>query len=119
MKNIVFTNEKIFKIKMIDWPQCTFCKNEIDSFEHLFYNCEITRSLWVVLRSWLMECNINLEPLPIFNVLFGIFNAGKDFVIVNRPILVAKFYICDPPQEFDAKGESTRTTRLHDTLSVP
>ena len=27
--------------------------------------------------------------------------------------------ICDPPQEFDAKGESTLTTRLHDTLSVP
>ena len=27
--------------------------------------------------------------------------------------------ICDPPQEFDGKGESTRTTRLHDTLSVP
>ena len=26
--------------------------------------------------------------------------------------------ICDPPQEFDAKGESTLTTRLHDTLSV-
>ena len=29
------------------------------------------------------------------------------------------YIICDPPQEFDAKGESTRTTRLHDTLSVP
>ena len=27
--------------------------------------------------------------------------------------------ICDLPQEFDAKGESTLTTRLHDTLSVP
>ena len=27
--------------------------------------------------------------------------------------------ICDPPPEFDAKGESTLTTRLHDTLSVP
>ena len=26
---------------------------------------------------------------------------------------------CDPPQEFDAKGESALTTRLHDTLSVP
>ena len=24
----------------------------------------------------------------------------------------------DPPQEFYAKGESTLTTRLHDTLSV-
>ena len=39
-----------------------------------------------------MECYINLEPLSIFNVLFGIFNAGEDFVIVNRLILVAKFY---------------------------
>ena len=40
-----------------------------------------------------MECNINLEPLSIFNVLFGIFNAGEDFVIGNRLILMAKFYI--------------------------
>ena len=84
LNNIVFTNEKLFKIKMIDSPQCTFCKNEIESLEHLFYNCEITRSLWVALRSRLMECNINLEPLSFFNVLFGIFNAGEDFVTVNR-----------------------------------
>ena len=40
-----------------------------------------------------MECNINLEPLSIFNVLFGIFNAGEDFVIGNRLIVVAKSYI--------------------------
>ena len=53
----------------------------------------ITRSFWVALRSWLMECNINLEPLSVFNVLFGIFNVGEDFVIVNHLILVAKFYI--------------------------
>ena len=49
-------------------------------------------TLWVALRSWLMECYINLEPLSIFNVLFGIFNSGEDFVIVNHLILVAKFY---------------------------
>ena len=93
LNNLVFTNEKLFKIKMIDSPQCTFCKNEIESLEHLLYSCEITRSFWVALRSWLMECNINLEPLSVFNVLFGILNAGEDFVIVNHLILVAKFYI--------------------------
>ena len=27
--------------------------------------------------------------------------------------------IRDPPQEFDAKGESKLMTRLHDMLSVP
>ena len=74
-------------------PQCTFCKNEIESLGHLFYNCEITRSFWVALSSWLMECNINLEPLSVFTVLFGIFNAGEDFVIVNHLILVAKIDI--------------------------
>ena len=26
---------------------------------------------------------------------------------------------CVPPQNFDAKGESTLTTRLHDSLSAP
>ena len=50
------------------------------SDEHLFYNCEIKRSFWVALRSWLMECNINLEPLPVVNVLAGIFNAGENFI---------------------------------------
>ena len=27
--------------------------------------------------------------------------------------------VCYPPQEFDARGESTLTTGLYDTLSVP
>ena len=39
-----------------------------------------------------MECNINLEPLSIFNVLFGIFNVGEDFVIGNR--LIQDIYRC-------------------------
>ena len=30
----------------------------------------------------------------------------------GKGIFLVMFDICDPPQEFDAKGESTRTTRL-------
>ena len=40
-----------------------------------------------------MQCNISLEPLSVVKVLFGIFNAGEDFVIVNHLMLVATFYI--------------------------
>ena len=40
-----------------------------------------------------MECNINLKPLPFFNIIVGILNAREDFVIVNHLTLVAKFYI--------------------------
>ena len=31
--------------------------------------------------------------MSVVNVLFGIFNAGEDFVIVNHVIIVAKFDI--------------------------
>ena len=68
LNNIVFTNEKVFKMSKIDLPQCTFCRNEIESLDHLFYSWEITGSLWVALCSWLMECNFKLEPLSVVNV---------------------------------------------------
>ena len=45
-------------------------KRTIESLEHLFCNCEITRFFWVALLSWLMECNIKLEPLSVVNALF-------------------------------------------------
>ena len=40
LHNIVFTNERLFKIKIIYSPERTFCKNGIESLKHLFYSCE-------------------------------------------------------------------------------
>ena len=45
--------------------------------------------------------------------------ASNWYLLILENHLYKIFYKCDPPHEFDAKGESTRTTRLHDTLSVP
>ena len=39
-------------------------------------------------------------------------------MILGSMSLYLRTSICDPPQEFDAKGESTLTARLHDTPSV-
>lgn len=55
--NIVFTNELLFRLKMIESPLCTFCKQEIESIEHLFFYCNVTKSFWEVF------CSILLEPL--------------------------------------------------------
>ena len=40
-----------------------------------------------------MLCKIELEPLTIVDVLFGICNAGEDLILVNHLILAAKVYI--------------------------
>ena len=70
--------------------------------------------------------------MPIYVILFWSFKTGSNLIIKSSALFFPIFclstdeiwialscIICDPPQEFDAKGESTRTTRLHDTLSVP
>ena len=40
-------------------------------------------------------------------------------LLLQRRANIFRLSLAANPQEFDAKGESTRTTRLHDTLSVP
>ena len=93
LNNIVFTNEKMFRLKMIDSPLCTFCKREIESIEHLFFYCNVTKTFWEAFCSWLSNCNINIQSFKIIEILFGIFNIGDDFIILNHLILTAKLYI--------------------------
>ena len=93
LNNIVFTNENMFRLKMIDSPLCTFCKREIESIEHLFFYCNVTKTFWEAFCSWLSNCNINIQSFKITEILFGIFNIGDDFIILNHLILTAKLYI--------------------------
>ena len=55
LNNIVFTNEKLFRFKMIDSSLCAFCQTEVESPEHLFFHCYITKSFWQLLCSWISE----------------------------------------------------------------
>ena len=34
----------IFRFKMIDSPLCAFCQTEVESPEHLFFHCNVTKS---------------------------------------------------------------------------
>ena len=93
LNNIVFTNQKLFKLKMIESPRCTFCKRETESLEHLFFNCYVTKFFWEAFCSWLIECSIALQPLTLTDIVFGIFNVEKDFDILNHLVLAAKLYV--------------------------
>ena len=82
--DIVFTKEKLLRFKMIDSPLCTFCKKEIESFEHLLWKCSITEGFWQAFTSWLTRQSVYMTPLTMLNVLFGIFGQSNDNVIVNH-----------------------------------
>ena len=93
LNNIIFTNEKLFRFKMINSPLCVFCQTEVESMEHLFFYCNITKLFWKSLMTWIIEKKISITQLTLENVLFGVFNIKEDFQILNHLILVAKFYI--------------------------
>jgi len=93
LNNIVFTNDKLFRFKMIDLPFCAFCQTEVESLEHLFFHCNVTKTFWNLLSSWLIKQKIITTSLTLENVLFGVFNVIEDFLILNHLLLLAKFYI--------------------------
>ena len=93
LNNIAFTNEKLFRLKMIDSPLRTFCKREIESIQHLFFYCDVTMIFWEALCSWLSNYKIGVQPFTLIDILFGVFNIGDDFSIINHLILTAKLYI--------------------------
>ena len=70
LNNIVFTNEKLFRFKMIDSPLCAFCQTEVEPPEHLIFHCNVTKSFWQLLFSWISEQKVILPSLTLENVFF-------------------------------------------------
>ena len=65
----------------------------VESFEHIFFYCNVTKAFWEAFCSWLGECQFNFHTFTIMDIFFGVFNAEEDLIILNHLILTAKFYI--------------------------
>ena len=70
-----------------------FLQQKVESFEHIFFYCNVTKAFWEAFCSWLGECQFNFQTFTIMDIFFGVFNAEEDLIILNHLILTAKFYI--------------------------
>ena len=77
LNDIVYTNDKLFRFKMIESPLCTFCQKEDESLEHLLFYCNVTENVWHAFSSWIIKQNISTETLTPINILFGVFNDNE------------------------------------------
>ena len=41
---IIYTNSRLFKIKLVDSPICSFCHNAEETLVHLFCECPVSKS---------------------------------------------------------------------------
>lgn len=73
---------------------CSFCTDQIETTDHIFFDCIYACAFWEDFHYWLFP---KFEDLPVFNkenVLFGIFvkDGTHDFAI-NSLIILGKFFI--------------------------
>ena len=50
---IVFTNELLYRMKIVDSPECPLYNNIPETIEHAFLECQKIQTLWRQIEVWL------------------------------------------------------------------
>ena len=89
LHHIILTNTYLFKVKIKDNERCSFCKNEPESLEHLFFDCSIAKDFWNNLSRKLIlyfrEFDLNRTEIFI--------GSNRKDLFLNWLFIVAKNYI--------------------------
>lgn len=85
LNNIVFANDKLFRVGLAYSPNCTFCSEEPESLERLLLRYKVSSEFWKEVLSWLKDNNIGTESF--------FFEETEDFFIINHVLLLGKYYI--------------------------
>ena len=82
---------KLWKLK--DSDLCSFCNEETETIEHIFYSCTVAKCLWKELIDWLKP-DIDLSSIFKFqSIMFGCLEHGAQNDLINILLLLTKRYI--------------------------
>ncbi len=84
--NILFLNERLYKMGVTENPKCSFCKLANEDIKHLFYSCNHSKNLWNKVRAHFRE--LNLPELSPESAYLGFENV--DNVLVNLVHIIFK-----------------------------
>ena len=95
---IVAANVVLMKMGIVNCSKCTFCEDDKDSIDHIFWQCSCIKRFWQILERKLnKKCNITFQARIIQNLnLFGLGesdNSVKTDEVFGFIILFAKHYI--------------------------
>ena len=85
----IFTKRELLFMKIVDSDICSFCKEEREDIEHVYYNCQHTKNFWLHLETFLK----NKIPEIILTKLIIFFGSLHSDYLTNHIILLAKKYI--------------------------
>lgn len=83
----IATNKFLFKCNLIESSLCDFCSMEIESIDHLFWNCTRSQCFWNELFKWMEDIDIDINQDK-FDVYFHTNNKTVSYIL-----LFAKYFI--------------------------
>ena len=91
LHNILPCNVFLFKIGIVGSPDCSFCKNEPETLEHLFIHCPIIQIFWVQFEQMLNNFDATFKNYEPYHLLLS--NIKTPEIIIDLLYLLAKQYI--------------------------
>ena len=85
-------NNRLYKAKIVQQPECTFCDAHVENMKHFFWDCEITKVFWYKVQEVIqaiIPCQLTLDWIHVF------LNALHDdnTHVANLIVLVAKQHL--------------------------
>ena len=91
LNNALYLNAKLYKMKIIKSPLCTFCHEHDETPVHFFVECPVTTMLWSQYKEWLRGY-ITLATLTPQSALIGFLKdvCRGDYALTNHILLIFK-----------------------------
>ena len=90
---MVFTNEKLSRIGLVESPSCTFCQEVEESVENPLFSCRTSADFWKHVLSWLRDNNVLVGTIDHFTVVYLVAwplnegEAGGDLALIETLLL--------------------------------
>ena len=93
LNNILYFNDRLYKMGIVQTPLCSLCKQEKETVIHLLCQCHVTRQLWCSLSGWLQGV-LRLPPLEPVTAVLGSWDLENEAnVLLNHLMLLFKYFI--------------------------
>ena len=88
----IATNDILYKIGVIRHNMCTFCNVEIETLEHLFWECNTTQIFWKETTAWLLICFPQLSERSFsMSACLGLISSLN--LLIDHILLMARYHI--------------------------
>ena len=89
---IIPTNKYLFKCNLTQSNLCDFCNSNIETVNHLFWECHYAQNFSAELKTFLSNINI-IITFDLFTVTFGLIDKVSQNTIKNYMIICSKYFI--------------------------